>query len=117
MAVSRWVYRKADGVFLFGGFYDAQPLDASAGVVEFSDADPHPDPRLQRFDAALGKRPATPQEIADYDAARKDAAAVDDVDDNKALSALARVTHKYLPAGKPTLAAFAAEVKALYKTL
>lgn len=80
---SKWIYRQSDGVFLYGGFYDAVPprkKDAvengqpvkvpdydNYGVVEFPDADPHPDVRLHRFDPVEGKRLATAQEIAAAD--------------------------------------------------
>jgi len=80
---SHYVYRKSDGRFLGGGFYDVQPPLKEGlpdpeghptqvpdydlyGVAEFNET--HPDPRMERFDATLGKRPATAQEIAAYDA-------------------------------------------------
>ena len=70
MAGSTWVYNKATGVFLRGGFsvpfFDAE----TEGVWEFPDDDPHPDLRLTRFDPELGKRPATPEEIEAYDTAK-----------------------------------------------
>lgn len=70
MAGSAWVYNKATGIFLRGGFsvpfFDAE----TEGVWEFPDDDPHPDLRLTRFDPELGKRPATPEEIEAYDAAK-----------------------------------------------
>lgn len=48
----------------------------------------------------------------------QDALASVEIDADKALSALARVTYKYLPAGKPaTLTAFAQEIKTVYKGL
>lgn len=70
--VAKYLYRKSDGVFLSGGFVDVQPPMigdppapdfATYGVAEFGDAD-QPDPLLHRFDAALGKRLATPEELA-----------------------------------------------------
>lgn len=67
--VARWLYRKSDGVFLQGGFYDVPiPLiggvpDPAYGIAEFGDAD-QPDPRLHRYDPATGKRLATAPELA-----------------------------------------------------
>jgi hypothetical protein len=73
---STWVYTLATGIFTRGGFYDPTYDAATEGVVMFPDADPHPDVRLDRFDTETGKRPATDEEIAAYDAAAFDAAAL-----------------------------------------
>jgi hypothetical protein len=71
--VMRWLYRKSDGVFLSGGFFDVQlptigdpavPDTANYGIAEFGDADT-PDIKLHRYDAVLGKRLATAQELTD----------------------------------------------------
>ena len=76
MALSRWLYRKSDSLFLQGGgnlglqppLMGDPPLpDYTAyGVAEFADAD-QPSLHLHRYDAALGKRLATAQELADAD--------------------------------------------------
>lgn len=50
-------------------------------------------------------------------ATEQDMSAQRDVEMNVALQAVMRVTWKYLPAGKPTLTAFAQEIKAAYKAL
>jgi len=62
--VTTWVYRLADGVFLRGGFYMPSFDPGTEGLAQFPDADPHPDIRLHRYDATLGKRLATPGELA-----------------------------------------------------
>lgn len=120
---SRWVYRKADGVFLFGGFYDAQPPDAAYDVVSFPDADPHPDPRLQRYDPATGKRPATAAEIGAYDAERKDATAAW-IDDDRLIQAVAQLDFEerqklQVKAGQTLLTAAQckARIRAIYRGL
>lgn len=64
MAIAQFLYRKADNVFLWGGFYDVQnPDPALYGIVEFGDAD-MPDRMRHRFDAITGKRLATAEELA-----------------------------------------------------
>ncbi len=70
MAIAKWLYRKSDGRFIEGGFYDAQPPlvgDPPApdyinyGVAEFADADLPGQTDL--FDPATGgKRPMTAAE-------------------------------------------------------
>lgn len=65
MAISKWVYRLSDGIFVRGGSYDASYNPNVEGLVEFSEIDPHPNVILHRFDAVLGKRLATPQELTD----------------------------------------------------
>lgn len=68
---ARYVYRKSDGRFVAGGFYDLQPPlvgdppepdYVNYGVVEFADADLPT--QTDVFDAAFGKRPMTPEELA-----------------------------------------------------
>lgn len=66
--VAKFLYRKADGRFLGGGFFDVQPPlvnDApdwdNYGVAEFGDAD-QPDPSRHVYDAEHGKREMTVQE-------------------------------------------------------
>jgi hypothetical protein len=72
MAISRWVYRLVDGLYLHGGFYVAPPDydPAVEGLDEFQDADLQPDRRLHR---GPGRRLATPVEIAAYDDAQANA--------------------------------------------
>lgn len=107
--VTRWVYRKADSVFLRGGFYDPVFDAVLEGVVEFPETDPHPDPRLNRFDAVLGKRLATAPEIAAYDAAQLDDAARAQIDDLKGIKAAVICSLWGRLARQPTSAEIAAE--------
>lgn len=120
MSISTWVYRKNDGQFLRGGFYDP-PFDPSVeDVVLFQDADPHPDPRLQRFDATLGKRPATAPEVAAYDAAQLDATAAGGVDTDRIIRA-AMIAALWQATGTqptaPQVAAMRLKFIAAYKAL
>lgn len=73
MALQRWVYRKSDGRFLYGGFYEPQPPlvgDPPApdyvnyGVVEFSEG--QRPTQTDVYDGNGGKRPMTPAEIAKF---------------------------------------------------
>lgn len=69
MAESRWVYELASGRFLRGGFYLPGYDPATEGVAVFPDADPHPDPTRERYDAAApNKRRAATQTELDADA-------------------------------------------------
>ena len=64
MALAKYVYRIADGVFIGGGGDNREPPDyVQYGVREFGDAD-HPDLRLHRYDPQNGKRLATAPELA-----------------------------------------------------
>jgi hypothetical protein len=87
MAISKWVYALATGQFTRGGFFDPAYDPATEGVAEFEDAEPNPNPRLERFDATLGKRPATDTEIAAYDADQADRTARANLDQQKAIRA------------------------------
>lgn len=69
-AMSHWVANRVDGFFVYGGFYDPQFDPATQVLVDFPDTDPHPNPRTERWDGALGKRAATAVEIASFDAAQ-----------------------------------------------
>lgn len=71
VATSRWIYRLLDGVYLRGGFYDPGYDPTTESLDAFID-ERHPDPRTER---GPGRRPATAQEITDYDAAQTDAQA------------------------------------------
>lgn len=63
--VAKYLYRKSDGVFLGGGFYDPPLTDpVNFGIAEFPDAD-QPNLKRHRFDPTTGKRLATAQELAD----------------------------------------------------
>jgi hypothetical protein len=64
MAVSQWVYDKATGRFLYGGYYDPAFDPSVQGLAAFVDR--HPDPTSERFDAAslTLRRPATVAELA-----------------------------------------------------
>lgn len=109
MANSKWIYRKVDSVFLRGGFYDP-PFDALVeGLVEFPDADPHPDPRLNRFDPVVGKRLATADELLAYDAAIVAASATRDIDEQKAIKAAVICSLWGRLARQPTTAEISAE--------
>jgi hypothetical protein len=71
VVMTKWVYRKSDGRFIVGGFYDAEPPMVgdppspdyvNYGVVEFEDSgQPRP---TDVFEEELGKRPMTPEELA-----------------------------------------------------
>jgi len=72
----------------------------------------HPIPRLERYDGAEGIRPATAQEISDYDAAQQDAQSLSRFDNEQLVKALAIWT-----AGKlgVSLAIAKAEILTIYK--
>lgn len=72
------------------------------------------DHRTERWDGASGVRPATAQEIADYDAEQLDAEALAQVDGQKAIKALVIWT-----AGRLGISASAArtEILSIYKGL
>jgi len=95
VATSRWVYNKATGEFLRGGFYEVYYDDATEGIAEFPDSNPFPDRRLQRYDAVTGLRSATPEEVAAYDEAQADAAAAREVSMNKAMVAVAFLCERH----------------------
>jgi hypothetical protein len=77
----------ATGLFV-AGVSQGDPRDdpANQALIELPD---YPDRRTERWDGADGIRPATAQEIADYDEAEAQSAAVADIDGLKALKALA----------------------------
>lgn len=69
VATTKWVYRKADKRFMYGGPYDAQlpmagdpptPDSVNYGIAEFGDAD-QPS-ATDVYDGAGGKRPMTEAE-------------------------------------------------------
>lgn len=80
MATQRWVIESATGEFLYGGFYDPTPPrigvdaegepinDPAFSIVEVP-GESLPDPRTERYDAAVPtrRRPATASELTTYD--------------------------------------------------
>lgn len=106
----KWVYSIASGEFLRGGPCEQQ-INAGEAVV---DLPRHPKPRTERYDGAGGIRPATEQEISDYDTAQQTAQAVSRFDGDKMVKALAIWT-----AGKLNipLATARAEILTVYRTL
>ena len=82
----KWIYRLSDNTFLYGG-----PTDPAfnAGVEGLVVLPRNPKPRLERYDGAGGIRPATAQEIADYDAAQSTSLALTRFDGEKLVKALA----------------------------
>lgn len=64
------LFERATGLYSGGTRYDDVPHDPATQVqVELQN---FPDRRAERWDGATGVRPATAQELADYDAAQKD---------------------------------------------
>lgn len=110
---NRWVYRLSDTLFLRGGFSDPVFDQATEGVVVLPD-ERFPDPVRERCDPAAPsrRRPATAQEIAAIEDARKDA----DIDQQKALRALAQATFE-LKTTDWTAQQFRDRIKAIYRSL
>jgi hypothetical protein len=81
-----WVYELSTQAFLYGGPCDAAHDPITQGVVKLSR---HPKPRLERYDGAGSIRPATAQEITDYDAAQKDEQTTRQFDSEKLTKAVA----------------------------
>lgn len=107
----RWVYHLTTQEFLFGGPCEPTYDSGTQGLVTLSR---HPKPRLERYDGAGGVRPATVQEISDYDAARQVEQEQNRFDGEKMLKALAIWT-----AGKLNvpLATAKAEILTIYRGL
>lgn len=114
-AVSRWVARRSDGVFLRGGYWEPTIDPVVEVLVLFSDSNPNPDVRLERWDGDKGKRPATAPEIAAYDATVLDAQADSDLN-LKAFRALAQATFE-LKTTAFTQPQFVARIRQIYKNL
>ena len=91
-----WVYRIADGEFLYGGPFEVTPLAGQAILV----CPRHPKPRTERYDGAGGIRDATAQEVIDYDAAQLDATANSQFDSLKTEKAMMLVVRSYCNALK-----------------
>lgn len=119
MTRATWVYRKADNVFLRGGF-SSMPYDpATEGAVEFGDSE-LPDRRLHRYDGVGGKRLATAEELAAYDTATEDTRIAGELNESKLIRAVAFVLLARILGRTPTAQErlqFAADVKAVYKSL
>jgi len=91
-----WIYRIADGEFLYGGPFEVTPQVGHAVLV----CPRHPIPRTERYDGAGGIRAATAQEILDYDAAQLDAHANSQFDTLKTEKAMMLVVRSYCNALK-----------------
>lgn len=81
-----WVYDRTTNEFLFGGSYDPAINPALHGVATVIR---HPNARLERYDGTGGIRPATAQEITNYDAARVTEQSLSRFDNEKLVKALA----------------------------
>jgi hypothetical protein len=80
-----WIYRLSDNEFLHCG-----PCEVSAGVGQaVAVLSRNPKPRMERYDGAGGIRPATAQEIIDYDAAQATERSMESFDQEKLVKALA----------------------------
>jgi hypothetical protein len=116
MATSKWVYDRVTQQFLYGGFYEPTCDPLTQGIAVCGET--HPDPRLERYDAVVMRRPATTAEIAAFDATRADVQA--DVEVTKALKAIGFVLLQRILGHVPTALErqqLMAEVKAAYKAL
>ncbi len=81
-----WIYAKSTGEWLSGGPCEPRYDPATQGVCVLVR---HPDPRLERYDGATSSRPATTQEISEYDAAQLTAIALGRFDHEKLVKAVA----------------------------
>ena len=82
----RWVYEQTTGQFLYGGPCEQAFDSLTHGVVLLAK---HPDRRTERYDGAWGVRPATAQEVSEYDAAQLDERTQGRFNDEKLVKALA----------------------------
>jgi hypothetical protein len=107
----KWVYDISTDAFICGGPYEPVCNPVTQRIVELSH---HPDPRTERYDGAGGIRPATAEEVSDYDVAQKDAQSLSRFDDEQLVKALAIWT-----AGKLNvpLAQAKQEILAIYRGL
>ena len=80
-----WVYVIATQEFIAGGPCEL-PVQAGQAVARLVR---HPDPRTERYDGAGDIRPATAQEISDYDAAQLVGQTTARFDSEKLVKALA----------------------------
>lgn len=107
----RWIYRLSDGEFLYGGPYRPEYDPGISGAIDLPH---HPDVRTERYDSAGGIRPATVQEMADFDAAQTNARANGHLDGDKLVKALAIWTAQRL---NVPLATARQEILMIVKTL
>lgn len=82
----KWIYRTTDNQFLYGGPYDPSYDAVTQGLVVLAR---NPTPRTERFDGAGGIRPATAQELSDYDAEQGDSRALGQFNGEKLVKAVA----------------------------
>jgi hypothetical protein len=82
----KWVYDLVTNEFLHGGPCEPVFNADTQGLVELSR---NPEPRRHRYDGVNGIRPATDQEITDYDAAQLVRQSLGRFDDEKLVKALA----------------------------
>ncbi len=111
-----YIYRLSDGQFLRGLKGNTPDYDPATEGLQTYDTAARPDLRTERYDAAspMQKRPATAQELADWDAARQTAREQAQFDEAKMLKAVAIWTAQRL--GVP-LATARAEILAVYRGL
>ena len=76
---------------MFAFSFSPLPFQPGQDSVPIGDFSTPPNRRTKRYDGSGGIRDATAQEIADFDTARKDEEAVREIDELKALKALALV--------------------------
>lgn len=74
----KWIYDLISGEFLYGGPFDGPYDPSTQGVVKLPR---NPNVRMERYDGAAGIRPASAQEISNYDASRLATTAGDRADD------------------------------------
>ncbi|MDJ0948869.1 MAG: hypothetical protein QNJ94_08105 [Alphaproteobacteria bacterium] len=106
------LFERAAGLFISGTRFDDLPHDPATHLQLELPA--YPDRRTERWDGADGVRPATAQELADFDAAELDDQARQELDETKALRAMVMWTADKL--GIPRAQA-RDEIKAIYKSL
>lgn len=82
----QWVYLLATNEFLYGGPAEQAYQPGAQGLVRLAR---NPKPRTERYDGAGGIRPATAQEIADYDVAQVDVTALGQFNGEKLVKAFA----------------------------
>lgn len=106
-----WIYQRATGEFLYGGPCEQAYAPSTQGQVRLTR---NPRPRTERYDGAGGVRPATAQEIADYDATQTAQREAERFDGEKLVKALAIWAAQRF--GVP-LATARAEIMAIYRGL
>ena len=118
MATSAWVYEKATGRFLYGGFYAPTFDSATQALALF--ADRHPDPSREKWDAANSVVvPVTPAEMT-ADAAAAVARQADDEATHRGFATCVYYTLRVSLGRNPTPAEFTAGLvvwKTIYRAL